>query len=153
MTRMRWALLGAAIIVVAAVIGTVVVMRSSAPHHQTDCDVAREMVSYNKTQSQLLANAFAPDQDHQASIGDYQTWADQLRRYASQITAPNLAPPAGGLADAADQLVGLVKAARTDQSVPADPGAQPPWAKPYADLNAQFHGNLVALDQACPAKS
>jgi hypothetical protein len=152
MTRKRWALLGAAIVVVAAGIGTVVVMRSSAPPHQTDCDVAREMISYNRTQSQLLAAAFTPDQDHEAGIGDYQTWADQLRRYATQITAPALAPPASRLADEADQLVGLVKQARTDHPVPADPGAPPPWAKPYADLNAQFHTNLVALDQACPAK-
>lgn len=153
MTRTRWALLGAAIVVVvAAIIGTVVAIRSTAPQHQTDCDVAREMISYNKTQSQLLAAAFSPDQDHEANIGDYQTWADQLRRYATQISAPNIAPTAGRLADEADQLVGLVKQARADHSVPADPDTPPPWAKPYADLNTQFHANLVALDQACPAK-
>lgn len=152
MTRMRWVLLGAAIVVAAAIIGTVVAMRSGGPHHQSDCDVAREMISYNKTQSQLLAAAFNPDQDHEAGIGDYQAWADQLRRYATQITAPNLAPPAGRLADEADQLVGLVKQSRADRSAPADPATPPPWAKPYADLNTQFHANLVALDQACPAK-
>ena len=152
MTRMRWVLLGATVVVAAAIIGTVVAMRTSAPHQKTDCDIAREMIGYNKTQSQLLATAFTPNQDHEASVGDYQNWADQLRRYAGQITAPNLAPPAGRLADEADQLVGLVKQARADHSAPADPAAPPPWAKPYADLNAQFHANLVALDQACPAK-
>ncbi|GAC1407693.1 MAG: hypothetical protein NVS4B6_21100 [Mycobacterium sp.] len=151
MTRMRWALLGGPI-VVAAVIWTAVAMRPGAAHHPTDCDVAREMIGYNKTQNQLLAAAFTPDQDHQARIGDYQTWANELRRYATQITAPNLAPPASRVAEEADRLVDLVKQARADHSVPADPETPPPWAKPYADLNAQFHANLVALDQACPAK-
>jgi hypothetical protein len=148
-TRRKWAwsLAAVVILVVAGIVAAVLI---SSRHDDGDCRVARSMIDYNKSQSQLLADAFNPDQDRQPAVSAYRAWADRLRQDSTRIAAPELAQHADRLADEADQLVGLVEEARTDKSVPADPDAPPPWAQPYAELSHQFHDNLVALDQACP---
>jgi hypothetical protein len=71
---------------------------------------------------------------------------------AARITSADLAVHARRLVDDADKMVELVKKTRSDTSVPADPGAPPSWAQPYADLSKQFRSELVALDRACPAE-
>lgn len=152
-TRRRWVWLGALVVVV--VIGAaaaVLMVRHTGSHPNTDCQVAREMIAYNKSQGKAFTDAFNPSQDREATVADYRKWADQMRSYSAQIHDPELSSYANQLAGEADQLVGLVQQARSDTSVPADPEAPPPWTQPYADLSKQFHGNLVALDHACPAK-
>lgn len=149
----RWIWIGtASIAVVAAVVAGVLVWRANIPQSQpaTDCQVARAMIDYNKSQSRSLAKAFDPEQGKEASVSDYQNWASQMQGYASRIKAPDIAAHAQRLADEANQLTDLVKQARSDTSVPADPGAPPAWAQPYADLSKRFHSELTALNKACP---
>ena len=125
---------------------------NTPPSHKppSDCQVVRAMIDYNKSQSRILANAFDPDQGKEPSVSDYQNWANQMQGYAARINAPNLAAQAQRLADEANKMTDLVKQARSDTSVPADPSAPPPWARPYADLSKQFHSDLAALNRACP---
>jgi hypothetical protein len=142
------------VVVVAAVIAGLAAWRFSMRQDQSapsDCQVARNMIAYNKPQRQVLSRAFDPEQGREASVGDYQRWADHLRGDAARIASADLGVHARRLADDADKMVELVKKARSDTSVPADPGAPPSWAQPYADLSKQFRSELVALDRACPA--
>jgi hypothetical protein len=142
------------VIVVAAVIAGLAAWRFSMRQDQSapsDCQVARNMIAYNKSQGQVLTRAFDPQQGREASVSDYQQWADHLRGDAARITSADLAVHAHRLADDADKMVELVKKTRSDTSVPADPDAAPSWAQPYADLSKQFRSELVALDRACPA--
>ena len=110
------------------------------------------MIDYNQSQGRILANAFDPEQVREASASDYQNWANQLKLCADRISAPDLAVQAHRLADDANRMVELVKQARSDTSVPADPGAPPSWAQPYADLSKQFRGDLAALNRSCPGR-
>jgi hypothetical protein len=116
----------------------------------SDCQVARAMIDYNKSQGRLLAKAFDPEHGAEASVDDYQAWANQLQNDAGRIKAPDLATHARRLADDANQMVALVKKTRSDTSAPADPGAPPAWVQPYAELSKRFRSELVALDSACP---
>lgn len=109
------------------------------------------MIEYNQSQRDALASAFKPEQRAQASLADYQNWADRLKAYAASITDPQLAPHARRLGDEAQQFVSLNAQIRGDTSVPADPAAPPTWTDAYVDLNRQFSGELAALDKACPA--
>jgi hypothetical protein len=106
------------------------------------------MIDYNKSQGRILANAFNPEQGHEASISDYQDWANHLQADAARISLPDIATHAHHLADDANKMVDLVKQVRSDTSVPPDPSAPPPWAQPYADLHKQFSNELVALNRA-----
>lgn len=150
-----WATAISVVVVAALVAGGLWVWQSDSPHAQSsssDCDVARAMIDYNKTQSRSLADEFVPGQGTEASVSDYQTWANQMQGYAGRINDPKVASHAHQLADDANKMVDLVKQVRSDTSVPADPGAPPPWAQPYADLGKQFQGDLRALDSACPKR-
>lgn len=149
MTRRKWAWSLAAVVVLVAA-GIVAAVMISSRHDDGDCEVARSMIDYDKSQGQLLADAFDPDQDREPAVSAYRAWADQLRQDSTRIAAPELSQHADRLAAEADQLVGLVEEARADKSAPADPDAAPPRAQPYAELSRQFHDDLVALDQACP---
>jgi hypothetical protein len=121
-------------------------------HSNPDCQTARAMIDYNKSQDQLLANAFNPEAGTQPSLGDYQNWANHLHDFAARITAPELASHAHKLADDAERMVTLVTQARADTSVLADPSAPPPWAQPYSELAEDFHSQLIALDESCVAR-
>jgi hypothetical protein len=142
----------AAVIAAAAVTAGLVAF-AIATHHQSapsDCQIVRNLTAYNKSQEKAIANAFNPDQDHEASVSEYQQWADHIRGDAARIRAADLAAHAQRLADDATKLVELVRQARSDTTAPADPDATPPWAQPYADLGKQFHNELEALNRACP---
>lgn len=154
MNSRKWAWVGA-VAAIAAIVAALVVWRSAIHQGQSlssDCQVARAMIDYNKTEGRVLANAFNPEQGQEASISDYQDWANHLQADAARISLPDIATHAHRLADDANSMVELVKHVRSDTSVPADPGAPPPWAKPYADLHQQFSNELVALNKACPAQ-
>lgn len=151
-THTKWTLLGAAVVIVIGSLLGVLLMRHKDVESNSDCRAARAMIDYNKSQNQLFTNAFEPDQDREPSVADYRKWADQIHMYSTQIKDPNLSPHANGLADEANQFVSLVEQARADRSVPDDPSEPPPWARSYADLGNQFHDNLAALNDACPAK-
>jgi hypothetical protein len=150
-----WATVISVVLVAALVVAGLWLWQSDRPHSQSsssDCAVARAMIDYNKTQSRSLADEFVPGQGKEASVGDYQNWADQMQGYAGRINDPKVASQAHQLADDANKMVDLVKQVRSATSVPADPGAPPPWAQPYADLGKQFHSDLKALDSACPKR-
>ena len=152
MNRRKWAWVGA-VVAIAVIVMALVVWRSAIHRGQSsssDCQVARAMIDYNKSEGRVLANAFNPEQGREASISDYQDWANHLQGYAARISLPDIATHAHHLADDANSMVELVKNVRSDTSVPADPSAPPPWARPYADLHKQFGNELVALDKACP---
>jgi hypothetical protein len=153
MTSRKWVWISAGALAAALVVGLMawrftIHQDRSAP---SDCQVARNVISYNKSQGQTLAKAFNPEQDREASVSDYQEWASHLQGDAARITSADLAAHAHRLADDANKMVELVKQVRSDASTPADPSAPPSWAKPYADLSKQFHGELAALNRACPA--
>jgi hypothetical protein len=125
----------------------------STHHNQdapSDCLIVRNMISYNKFQGKAIADAFHPEQDHEARVSDYQQWADHLHGDAYRIRSADLAARAHRLADDATQMVDLIKQIRSDTTAPADPDAPPSWAQPYAELNKQFRAELQALNQACP---
>lgn len=139
--------------VVAVVAALLILWRYNTPTIQApqpDCRVVLAMIDYNKSQGRVLANAFDPEQGKEASISDYQAWANQMRGYAARISSPKLAAHAHRLADQANSLAELIKQVRSDTSVSADPGAPPPWAQTYADLGKQFQKDLAALNSACP---
>jgi hypothetical protein len=151
MTKRKWVWLGA--ISAVAMVLALAAWRVSTHHDQSspsDCQVVRAMIDYNRSQGRILAGAFKPEQGSEASVSDYQDWANHLQGYAARIRASDLAIHAHRLADEANQMVELVKQVRSDTSVPADPGAPPSWAQPYAHLSTQFHSELVALNKACP---
>ncbi len=153
-TRRKWAWVGA-VAAIAGIVVALMVWRSAIHHGQSsssDCQVARAMIDYNKSQGRILANAFNPGQGREASISDYQDWANHLQGYAARMSLPDIASHAHHLADDANSLVELITRVRSDTSVPADPSAPPAWARPYADLHKQFGSELVALDKACPVQ-
>jgi hypothetical protein len=140
-------------VVAAVVVAGLWLWQSNRPHSQaSDCEAARAMIDYNTAQSRTLADKFDPEQRNQASVSDYQAWADQMQGYAARVKDPNVGARAHRLADDANKMVDLVKQARSDTSAPEDPTAAPPWAQPYADLTQQFHTDLTALDSACPKR-
>jgi hypothetical protein len=108
------------------------------------------MIDYNKSQGRIIADAFNPERGDEASVSQYQDWANHLQDYAAHISSSELATHAHRLADDANKVVTLVKEARSDMSVPADPSAPPPWVRPSVDLSKQFRSELVSLNSTCP---
>jgi hypothetical protein len=149
--RRWWAVRAATLIVAVAVAVSGTWWLIERHRSQQPCSQVRAMIDYNKSQRDALANAFKPEQRTQASLAEYQNWADRLKAYAATITDPRLAPQARRLGDEAQQFVSLNAQIRSDTSVPADPAAPPPWTETYIDLNRRFSSDLAALDQACPA--
>jgi len=149
----RWVWIAGPVTLIVIVVGIAAAWwLTSVDQTKPDCPTVRAMIDYNKSKGRILANAFNPEQGTEPSVGDYQNWANHLQTYANSITDPDLAPHAHQLADEANQMVTLVRQARNDTSVPADPQAPPPWAEPYAKLSRQFRSELQALDKACPVR-
>jgi hypothetical protein len=154
MTRRTWIAVAAAVAIVAvAGLGVLyTISRNGRAGAGDDCQVAREMIAYNKSQGQLLSASFNPEQEREASVDDYRLWAGRLHTYSARISAPEIAAPATRMAAEADQLVAFVEHIRN--TVPTeDPTAPMPGVQQYGDLARQFHDNLVALNQACPRQS
>jgi hypothetical protein len=150
-TRRWWVVRGATLIIAVAVAVSGAWWLIDRHRGRQPCSQVRAMIEYNKSQRDALANAFKPEQRAQASLADYQHWADRLNAYAASITDPQLAPHAHRLGDEAQQFVSLNAQIRSDPSVPADPAAPPAWTHTYVDLSRQFNSDLTALDTACPA--
>jgi hypothetical protein len=142
----RW-LLG----LLAAAAATVVIPACSSSAPKDSCGTTHQMLDYNKSQTAAIGAKSDPEAGTQASTVDYQQWADQLKKYAGQISTPQTAGQhAQKAADLAGQTVTLVQQARNANSEPLE--AQPPqWVQQYSDVQVQLNRELLALKDACPA--
>lgn len=147
-SRRGWLWIGGVVAVAVAVVVALVVFLPNRSN--SDCATVRSMIDYNRSQSHAIGAASDAEKGTEASVGDYQKWADQMQKYAAQIKDPALADHAHRLADLATKTVSVVQQARSDDSGPLAP-TPPPWAKTYAEMQTQSHTELVALNAACPA--
>jgi hypothetical protein len=137
-----------ALIVVGAVVGFQVLKHKAPP----DCDSVRAMINYNKQFGESIEQQAAGDEGTEPAVTRYQVWATKIAGYGAQIRDPQLAERMSNLANLADETVALVPRVRADDS--GSPGS-PPAPQDVADygrIGKEFNSNLVALDQACPAR-
>ena len=132
----------------AAAVATLVIQGCSSTKTDDSCGTARDMINYNKTQTEAIAAKSDPATGTEAGVADYQQWADQLKNYAGKTSGAQ-ATHAQKVADLAGQTVTLVQQARSNNSDPLV--AQPPeWVQKYSDTQIQFQRELSALKDSCP---
>ncbi len=122
----------------------------------TDCAPVRELLAFNKTQTDSLnAKTHIPEegsteQATEPSELDYRAWGDGLIDRAAKVTAPELADQARALAQTVDRLV-RARVDLIDRSAATAPGAAPPpVAFAVAALYDQFEAQLGQLSKSCP---
>lgn len=149
MNQRRWWFAGsvAVALLATAVFGALLVLERS---DDDDCGVARAMIEYNRDfDQQVDAATSMSGTDRGSRAADYQAWADRLGELADSIEDPNLIPPARRVAELADQVAVVApQALTTDLTAEESP---PQWLLDLANLNEEFVGELVTLDEACPA--
>lgn len=151
MMARRWVWLALALAAVIAGVGFGVVAFGRGAHPpKSDCQVVRELIAYNKSQTEKFNEELTTDTDHQSSVAEYQPWADRLHGFASQIEDPALKEHVDRFTESANRMVDLVRQGEAGQLIPQNPLAPIPIER-YRDVVEPMHNELVALDNACPA--
>lgn len=140
--------------VVIVVVGAVAWHFFSGPSSK-DCAPVRELLSFNKTQTDLLnSKTHIPEkgsmeQATEPSDLDYQNWSDGLADRAAKVTAPELAGTAKELADSARRMTAATIEFNAQAKTTA-PGAQPPPVGMVAQaFYNEFQGYVQQLSKAC----
>jgi hypothetical protein len=123
----------------------------------SDCAPVRELLAFNKTQTDLLnSKTHIPAQGSyeeatEPSDLDYRNWADGLIDRAAKVTDPDLANQAKSLAQTTDRLV-RARIDMTAQTKATAPGAPPPpVAMAVSALYDEFQAEIGQLSTSCPA--
>lgn len=148
MARRRWLWLALATVVIAGAVSGFVALRHGTQSPKSDCQVVRDLIAYNKSQTAKFNEDLTSD--HQSTVAEYQPWADRLHEFTTQIDDPALKDHADRLTKSADQMVDLVRQGESGQLTPQDPLAPLP-TESYREVVEPMHNELVALDSACPA--
>jgi hypothetical protein len=140
--------------VVVAVVGGLAWHFFSGPSSK-DCAPVRELLSFNKTQTDLLNSKThipekgSTEQETQPSDLDFQNWSDGLSDRAAKVTAPDLAPVAKNLSDSANRMTSAM-IEFNHQSKNTAPGAAPPPVGMAAEaFYNEFQGYVQQLSKAC----
>ncbi len=139
----RWWVAGAVVLVaiVAIVLSETVLNRTSE-----ECKPVRALLEYNHEQTKVIS-----DKGDDASIADYERWADGLAERSGKVTDPELATQSVRLAQLAGQFAVKLPAARAQTNLPPGTDEQaPPIAYEMAGINAQIGDALQQLLKACP---
>jgi negative regulator of sigma E activity len=150
MTARRWWLAGISAAVVIAAIVVVVFVWVLPNRSDSDCTTVRQLIQFNQAHNQKLTAQSDPNDPTETSLSDYESWAAQMRDFATEITDPQLAPHAQQVAELANQTVTVVREARDDSNQSPVSGP-PPWVQKYAQMNIEFRKELNDLETACPA--
>jgi hypothetical protein len=150
MTVRRWWVAGSSAAVVLAAIAAVVFVWVLPSRSDSDCTTVRQLIDFNQTHNEKVTAQSDPNDPTETSLSDYESWAEKMRDFATEITDPQLAPHARHVAELASQTVQVVREARDDSNQPPVSGP-PPWVQKYAQLNIEFRAALSDLETACPA--
>ncbi len=119
-----------------------------------ECRPVRELLEFNSAQAALIASKSddqaTPTVPSVAEDAAYQTWADGLAQRAEQVSSPELAVHAIGVADLATQFVTKLPQLRAQTQARAPGASAPPVAYEMAALNDRLSGELAQLSRACP---
>ena len=92
-----------------AVVGALALVDVVAPHLSSDCRTARAVIGYISDHRDI----FTTNPTAGPALSDYQRWADQLQRFADNVSEPDVAPHMHTIAYQAAHAVGLLSLART----------------------------------------
>jgi hypothetical protein len=116
-----------------------------------DCRPVRDLLDFNRAQSQHIASKTGDDQGIPTAAEDsaYQAWADGMAERAQRVTSPDLARTATTVATLANDFVGELPVLRAQAQARAPGAPAPPAAFEMAALNARISDNLNELSKAC----
>ncbi|WP_231117610.1 hypothetical protein [Mycobacterium intracellulare] len=114
---------------------------------RTAAAVARFVVSH----PDMLDPGFISASSGGPALADYQRWSEQLRRYATSVSASGVAPRVRDVADLSDRAVAVVREARADPAGWQDP-SQERHRSDYGAIVGQLITEVKALDGPCPRR-
>ena len=145
MTRNRLRIGVGMVLTVALVVGVTLVISNST----SDCDTVRAMIAHNNEFNEHIDSAAADGV--QPDVGEYQSWALQMRRLAEKVRDPALAERAHTVANLAEESVPMAEMYLEDDEVGAHYNSAPPqYIKDYSRIAGQFHEGLATLREKCP---
>jgi hypothetical protein len=140
----RLAIYAAAAVTVVAV--TAISAAAARPSHE--CLVADHVIGYVYDHRDLLDPASATSGGGHPALGDYRDWADQLQRYADDVSKPPVAPRVQRIAVLASQALDVVDQAHVDPASATDPRRAQRMAT-YLDIVSQLVKEEDPLTAAC----
>jgi hypothetical protein len=121
----------------------------------SDCAPVREMLSFNKTQSDAMnAKTHIPEPGSgekatEPSDLDYQNWADGLADRAAKVSAPELADQARAAAQTANRLIRARIDFNAQKEAIAPGGPPPPVGMVVTSFYDQFQAEIGQLSKSC----
>lgn len=147
----RWrptvALLAAVVLMTTGALAAVYLAHRPSPDCRTALDVQRFVVSHRE----MLDPAFIPANSGGAALVDYQTWSEQLGRYAASVSDADIAPRLRSVAALSARAVAVVREARADPAGWQDP-RQDRRRSDYVTIAGQLVTDVRALDGRCPPR-
>jgi hypothetical protein len=141
MTSRRTLLVIAAVVALTAVVGGVLLYRSSH-RGPSDCDTVHALIAdNNRFREQVKVSAGQKD-SVPASADEYRQWAARMGDYAGRITRPDLADQAKIAAERAGRVADLVPRYRAK---PDDTAT----AREYAGIGIEFGNAISRMEYAC----
>ena len=139
----RW---WAAGVVLVAVIIAMILSETVFKESSEECRPVRALLEFNTEQTKLVN-----DKGDDASVADYERWADGLAERAGQVSDPDLASRSVRVADLAGQFAAGLPTLRAQTNVPAGSGQEAPKvAYEMAALNTAISEEIKQLTEACP---
>jgi hypothetical protein len=139
----RFLIYGAILLV--AVIG-VVLSETVFNRTPAECGPVHDLLEFNQEQTTLIEG-----KGDNASIADYEAWADGLAERAGRVTDPKLASDAVRVSDFANKFVTRLPALRAQTNVqPGSDQPTPPIVYEMAAINTQISEGIKTLRAACP---
>ncbi len=111
-----------------------------------ECRPVRDFLEFNQEQTKVIT-----EKGDNASIADYEGWADGLAERSGRVTNPDLAVQAVRVADLANRFVIKLPALRAQTNV--QPGTEeqtPAIVYEMSAINTQISDGIRALNQSCP---
>lgn len=140
-------LMTAVVLVTTGAMAAVYLARRPSPDCRTAAAVARFVVSH----PDMLDPGFISASSGGPALADYQRWSEQLRRYATSVSASGVAPRVRDVADLSDRAVAVVREARADPAGWQDP-SQERHRSGYGAIVGQLITEVKALDGPCPRR-
>lgn len=137
----------AVVLVTTGTLATVYLARRPSP----DCRAAANVERFIVEHRDMLEPTFISPDTGGPELADYQSWSEQLERYASSVSVPSVASHIHSVAVLSARAVAVARAARADPAGWHDP-SQERRRHEYGGIIGEMMTELRALEGSCPPR-